>query len=115
MGDSAKRAIDSYNKDARFRMLAMNCVAAAMNEHGPIDPEQATQAAHDIALQAAVVLLQRVFEEDAELNAMRIECDRYRKLAEKALVTGIGSPPVIVCHERGKDGDRSDNERVAVT
>lgn len=89
MEDSTKRAIDSYEKDARFRATARSAVARAMQDHGPIDPERADQGAYDIALQATVFLLQHIYENDAELVALRYERDRYKELALSAAQTRL--------------------------
>ena len=80
-------AVESYRKDARFHAIALSCVAAALRDHGRVDPERADRAAHDIALAAVVLLLQRVYTEDAELAAMRIERDYYKKLAMEGLLS----------------------------
>lgn len=87
MDDITKSAIDSLHRMNRSRMMAMSCVADALAAYGEIDPDDARQAAHDIATHATVTLLQRIYEGDAEIATLRIERDHYRKLVEKALLT----------------------------
>lgn len=85
------RAIDAYTREARFAVLVREVVARAMRDYGPIDPE-ASRAAHDIALDAAAILLKAIYEEDGELAAQKEIADRYRKLAEEALAV---APPKL--------------------
>lgn len=82
---TATAAIERYSTDRRFRAVAQSIVSRVMIEHGRVDSERADRDASDIAIKVAVPLLETVFEEDAELNAMRHERDTYRKLAEDAL------------------------------
>jgi hypothetical protein len=101
-----KRARESYDKDSRFRMLAMSCVSRVMSDHGPVDPERADREAHDIALAATALLLQRIYEDDAELRATREERDRYKQLAEKAFLVSPITPiflkdPLVVPQDGG--------------
>lgn len=83
--EQMERAFEAYRKDQRFRMIADSCVAMAHQEHGRVDPERADRAVNDIATRAVVLLLQRIYEEDAELNALKWERDQYRRLAEDSL------------------------------
>lgn len=87
MSDLMTRAVDSYRHDARFHALAQAHVSRAMTEHGPIDPEEADRAAYDIALQAAALLLQSIYEDDAELRALREENARLKEIAYVGLVS----------------------------
>jgi hypothetical protein len=68
-------------------MLAMSCVAYAMQEYGPIDPERAERAAHDIANLATGLLVSRLYLEDSELREMKEENERLRELAFNTLRT----------------------------
>lgn len=88
-----KAALDSYKRDKRFYMLAQSCVAEALHRHGQIDLNHAAQAAYDIALEAVTVLLQQVYENDAELNRLRTERDHFQKLALRGLEL---SPPTVI-------------------
>lgn len=81
MKSSAKRAIESYQSDARFRAVAMSCVAEAQHEYGQIDPERADEEAYHLATRATITLLQRIYEEDSELSALKIERDHYKEIA----------------------------------
>lgn len=84
--DTAARAMQSFDKDARFRALAMSSVARAQNDFGRVNPENADRDANEIALRATALLLQQIFENDAELFAARTERDHYKKLTESALL-----------------------------
>lgn len=90
---ATKRAIDSYNKDARFRILAMSVAAQVMHDHGPIDPERADREASEIARMVAILMLQRIYDDDAELASMREQRDHYKKVAEQlALLSPVHIP-----------------------
>jgi hypothetical protein len=96
------RAIAQYRTDQRFRAITDSVVYRALSDHGPINPERATRAVHDIATTIAALLLQQIYEGDAELGAMRAERDRYRELAEAALLTV--PPRLTIKDEGGKEG-----------
>lgn len=81
------RAEESYRRDARFRALAISSVAQAKDEFGLVDPERADDDAVEIATRATILLLQRVFEGDAELFAARHERDLYKQMVADAMVT----------------------------
>jgi hypothetical protein len=66
-----RKAMELHEKDARARSLAMSCVAYAMQEYGPINPDRASQAAHDIAGLATGLLVSRIYLEDAEWRSTR--------------------------------------------
>jgi len=89
MRDLMIRAADSYRKDARFHALAQAHVSRAMTEHGPLDPEAALRDVYDIALRATALLLQSIYEDDAELRALREENARLKELA----FVGLASRP----------------------
>lgn len=76
-----RKAMELHEKDARARVLAMSCVAYAMQEYGPIDPERAERAAHDIASLAANLLCSRFYLEDVELRELKEENERLKELA----------------------------------
>lgn len=83
---SRKRAIHAYRNDVRFRAMAMSVVAEALHNHGPVDPEYADRDVSRIATDVAAIVLQRIYEEDAELGRLKAERDQYRSL----LVGSIG-------------------------
>lgn len=87
-------AAEMMKKDHRFRMMVDSTVAQAMRDHGQVDPDRADQGAFDIAVAATALLLARIYTEDAEINALRIERDAYRKRAEEAL--NFGMPRMFV-------------------
>jgi hypothetical protein len=89
MSDQMLRAVDSYQNDARFRALAQSAVARAMHEHGIIDPDYADREAHDIALKATVNVLQAIYEDDAELRALR---ERVKALEQLAFTDAMLRP-----------------------
>ena len=78
-------ATDLHRRDLRTRALIDSSVHTAMDDYGPIDPEEAGRDAARIAQSACAILAARIFTEDAELHAIRAERDQYRKLAEEAL------------------------------
>lgn len=82
-----RKAMEVYEKNARARALAMSCVAYAMQEYGPIDPERAERAAHDIASLAANLLVSRLYLEDSELRELKEENERLKKLAFETAVS----------------------------
>jgi hypothetical protein len=84
---SELKAMDLHRKDARARSLAMSCVAYAMQEYGPINPEKANSAAHDIAALATNLLVSRLYLEDVELRELKEENERLRELALNTLRT----------------------------
>lgn len=79
-----KEAAKLFRSDPRFRALVDSTVAEAFNEHGRIDPDRPERDAHSIATWASALLLARIYEQDAELKAMRAERDGFRTLAENA-------------------------------
>lgn len=84
-----------YQDDRRIRMLVDSSYATARDELGPIDPERADRDARDLALRALTILASRIFTEDAELQALRGERNRYRQLAEDA-ITFIPGPCFVI-------------------
>lgn len=96
------RAIAQYRTDQRFRAITDSVVYRALQDHGPINPERATRAVHDIATTIAALLLQQIYEGDAELGAMRAERDRYRELAERALAA---APTTAAIHIITREGE----------
>ena len=82
---TSHRAVAADNRDARFHAVAQSVVSQVLAERRPIDPDTAERDVHDIAVEVAVLLLQRVFEEDAELRAARFERDQWKAIAEQAV------------------------------
>jgi hypothetical protein len=82
-----RKSMEVFEKDARTRALAMSCVAYAMQEYGPINPEKAAQAAHDIAGLATGLLVSRIYLEDTELRELKEENERLKELAFNTLRT----------------------------
>lgn len=95
----SRRAIERYRNDARFRAVANYIVHRAMKEHGRIDPEYADEAAFRIAERATVLLLETIFENDAELKAQRELADHYKKMAEGALMITPLPGPFLAKHQ----------------
>lgn len=81
----ARTAIEAYSKEARFRYTVQAVVGAVMQDFGPVDPKRADADAHDIAVSVGALLYQRIYDEDSELNALKIERDHYKRLAEIVL------------------------------
>jgi hypothetical protein len=91
------RARAAYERYPRFRMLVQSTVAHEINKHGPIDPDRAMRAAHDIATAVGATLLQRIYENDAELAEQKAMADHYRKIAEEALA--VRPMPVFLARD----------------
>lgn len=92
--ERVKKAAHQFRNDPRFRALVDSTVHEAFTEHGRIDPERPERGAHEIATWAAALLLARIYEQDAELRAMREERDRFRTLAENAFLAAP-RPPIL--------------------
>ena len=88
---TVKRAMDAYQNEARFRAMAQSCVALAMKECGPVDPERAEADAYDIAVLATMTLLQRIYDEDAELRNLRAHNAHLEKLVKELNATATVS------------------------
>jgi hypothetical protein len=88
-----QKHFDRIAKDARMRALAQSCVALAMQEYGPVDPERADRDAHDIASLAAHLLVSRIYTEDSELRGLKEENERLRQMAFETART---TPPKLV-------------------
>lgn len=80
-----QRAMERDRKDARAHAIARTVAARVIAEHGPIDRSRADREAHDIAIKVAAVMLEQIYNGDAELLALRAELEatreRYLELA----------------------------------
>ncbi len=81
MRDAAK----TFEREARVRMIVKSAVAEARHGFGPIDPERAERDATELAMRAAAVTAHRIYNEDAELRALRYERDHYKAIAEQTV------------------------------
>ncbi len=82
-----KSATELHRNDIRMRSLIDWSVAEARGQLGRyIDPENADEEAFDLAHKACALLAARIFTEDAELAALRLERDHYQKLVERGLM-----------------------------
>lgn len=97
---TAKTAIELYERDARFRMMASSVVARIMDDRRNLGQHEeiSLRDVHDVALQAAATMLATVYESDAEINALRIERDAYKDQALSFLNT---TPTPIVISADG--------------
>ena len=94
-----KRAFETYRRDRRVAMLVDSSVATARGKLGRyINPENADEEAMNIARTACAILAERIFTEDAELHALRMERDHYKKIAEEALL--LRPPQPIFVQEK---------------
>lgn len=82
-----RRALSQWQVDQMFHRTVRQAVALAMQKYGPIDPEDADRAAHDIATDVAAIVLKAVYEDDGLVKQLAAERDSYRKLAQDALLT----------------------------
>lgn len=93
-----KTASERYREDARFNAIVQSIVSRVMKERGPVDPERADRDAYEIAIRVAAMVLETIFQEDAELNAQRELAERYKKIAEDALM--FAPPPMFIRSEK---------------
>lgn len=100
--EEARRFFDRTMKDARMRALAQSCVAFAMQEHGPIDPERAQSEAHDVASLAAHLLVSRIYTEDSELRDLKEENECLKGMVFESARTA--APRLVI---RDSNGTRS--------
>jgi hypothetical protein len=90
---NTRNAIDSYNRDARFRALVNSAISRARAEHCAIDPECVEAEVFRIAQMTAMFLLQSVYEDDAELGRLRFERDTFKAAALRFAQT---TPPTLI-------------------
>lgn len=76
-----KEAMLRMHQDPCWRAVIMSCVACAMNDRGPVDPERADRDAHDIAIEAVTRALAMLIEGDSALKTLQAERDHYRDMA----------------------------------
>jgi hypothetical protein len=76
-----ERSRHAYRNEHRFNQVVQTVVFRQMHEYGPIDPHEAPRAASEIATAACAFLLQRVYEDDAELKEWKRIAERMQKLA----------------------------------
>ncbi|NYT42287.1 hypothetical protein HZY97_16060 [Sphingomonas sp. R-74633] len=88
-----KVAAALYHEDPRIHATVHSIVAAAMHDHGPINPDRAGQHAFEIAIEAVLLAYGKLYAENAELRAVRAERDYYEKLATKELK--LAANPII--------------------
>jgi hypothetical protein len=101
-----ERAHSFYRADPRARALADSCTVLALTNYGEIDPEDVRRAAREIAFEAAMFTITRIYFEDAEVAALRAERDRWKEIAERAVM--ISSPAFVSLRDSDthpKDGD----------
>lgn len=82
---TAVHAIERYQNDARFRALADQACARAMETLPRDRYEFERRDIHRAMQEACVFLLESVLTNDAELNAMRHERDLYKQFAEESV------------------------------
>lgn len=82
-----------HERDRRLKMVADSVSAEVMNIACQPDPDDWRKGVHDIVKLTAVTVIKRLYDDDAELRALRAERDHYRKVAERALLT---APPRLM-------------------
>lgn len=92
--DNWRQAAERYRREQRFAALVQSAVGFALNKHGRVDPEEADKAAYNIAMDVAAILLSHIYDDDAELKALRAQADRFQKLAEEAIM--CSAPPIFL-------------------
>lgn len=100
---TAIEAYDRYDRDPRFRAIAQSVIREAMGEYTMRNPDADWREADRLATNVAAILLERVFKNDAELNAQREIAERYKKLCEETLAVSTRPPPIMIF--TGPNGD----------
>lgn len=85
-------ATQMMEKEHRLRAKATAAAARAMEAVKGVDGVD-TRAVYDVAINAAMLAIQLIIENDAELVATRIERDHYKSVALHRLET---MPPAIM-------------------
>lgn len=82
-------ATEMLEHDARFRARVLSAVARATEMGRAVVAEDDLRwpDVHHIATEAAMIALRDAYEGDAEIAALRIERDHYKKLALHGLET----------------------------
>lgn len=84
--DAMERAYKLRKTELRARALVDSAVAHSMRNRGnPEDSRDFAEYAHDIALNACALLVEQIYEGDAEVKVLRIERDHYKAIAERSL------------------------------
>lgn len=92
--------MEEMARDLRIRMIVNGSVAEVMsrfaqkldrNDGEPIERYEVSDVATEVALMVAA----RICHEDAEIQALRIERDHYRKVAEDAILLRPHQPMVL--------------------
>jgi hypothetical protein len=79
-----ERAIETYRRDQRTRAIIDATVRFVQDEFRDF-PLGTEHLVGDIALKAAAIVAQRIYDEDGEIAALRIERDHYRDRVLEAL------------------------------
>lgn len=103
--EAMERAYKLRSTELRARALVDSAVAHALRNIGEPDERDFARYAYEVATNAATMLMHHIYENDAELKALRMERDHYKGLAERALL--VSAPPVYIrdSDTRPKDGD----------
>jgi hypothetical protein len=89
-----ERAMETYRRDARTRAIIDATARFVVDEFGSFTAG-IEHIAGDIALKAAAIAAQRIYDEDGEIAALRIERDHYRDRALQGLQLA-GAPQYII-------------------
>lgn len=91
-----ERALKLRQRDIRTKMLADMAVAIAMEDARKqgVDPHRKPlQFAHDVALLATAILIERIYSEDRELAELRALIVEYQGQLERLINT---TPPRLI-------------------
>lgn len=72
-----------YRTDIRFVHLVQQAAGRVMHDHAETNSTVPEREAYDSVIDACGVILEMVYKDDAELEALRTERDAYKKLCEE--------------------------------
>jgi predicted nuclease with TOPRIM domain len=85
MENMMKTAVESYQNEMRFHRICDKVAACVMSETPKIDPEHERRDLHDAVTRAAILTLQSIYNDDAEINALRHEIKALRSMVEQSV------------------------------
>jgi hypothetical protein len=100
--DQLKKADEKYRNDIRFSHLRTLAVSIATKSMRYDDPHKdPIRDRYEAADRAATLMLAMIYDQDAELAALRSQIARYEKLT---LDIAVRSPPTMVIPRHSSPG-----------